>query len=46
MAASKRWRSLGGEGFYVFGILTRSDLVDTLHRLLSNQNPIRNLEES
>jgi len=28
------------------GILTRSDLVDILHRLLSDQNPIRYTEES
>ena len=28
------------------GILTRSDLVDTLHRILSGQDPIRNSEES
>ncbi len=26
------------------GILTRSDLVDTLHRILSGQNPVRNSE--
>jgi CBS domain-containing protein len=33
-------------GEKLVGILTRSDLVDTLQRLLSGQNPIRDAEES
>jgi acetoin utilization protein AcuB len=34
------------QGEELVGILTRSDLVDTLQRLLAAQNPIRNFEES
>lgn len=34
------------QGAELVGILTRSDLVDTLQRLLSNQSPLRNSEES
>lgn len=34
------------EGEELVGILTRSDLVDTLQRLLSGQNPVRLSEEA
>ncbi len=34
------------EGQELVGILTRSDLVDTLQRLLSGQNPVRPSEEA
>ena len=34
------------QGVELVGILTRSDLVDTLQRLLSNQSPVRDPEES
>ena len=34
------------QGDELVGILTRSDLVDTLQRILSGQNPVRTSEES